>query len=148
MERLVGGWLAARAEHASPATYTFGDFANEHTDEALVALATGAEESADTNAAASGTTVEAAVVVHLPGPLLALVGGADRIEVTAQTVGEALAAVAAENPAFGTTVMPDGTVAESFLIAVGDEDIRGLSGLATPVTAGTEITVVMAMSGG
>ena len=139
MDRLVGAWLAER-NRRDDATFTLGDFCNVRTDEQLVAVATGAEAPAETE--------QTGVVVHLPGPLLDLVGGEDRFEVQADTVGEALALIAKENPAFGETVLPGGQVAPAFLIALGDDDIRGLDDLATPVTAGAEITIVMAMSGG
>jgi ferredoxin-nitrite reductase len=142
MERLVGGWLDAKAQRGgSGASYTLGDFCTGRTDEELVALATGTTVNAD----AEATDV---VSVHVPGPLLDLVGGQDQFEVQAQTVAEALAAVAREHPAFGAAVIPDGKVAEAFLLTVGDEDIRNLDGLATAVTVGSEISIVMAMSGG
>jgi len=143
MERLVGGWVAAKAERG-PGPFTFGDFCAEHDDDELKALAAG--EVAVAGAAADQT--ELGVLVHLPGPLLNLVSGQDRFEVPAQTVREALAAIAAQHPSFGTTVLPDGEVASAFLIAVGDDDIRGLDGLDTKVGSGTEISIVMAMSGG
>jgi len=68
--------------------------------------------------------------------------------VQAGTVGAALAAVAARFPEFGTTVVPGGEPAESFIIAIGDEDIRNLDGLASPVSSEQDIVIVMAMSGG
>ena len=87
-------------------------------------------------------------MLHVPGPLLSLVGGADEIKVSAATVGEALTAVAQAHSAFAKTVFPGGSVDKAFLVTVGDEDIRNLDGLATPVTPGTDITIVIAMSGG
>jgi ferredoxin-nitrite reductase len=146
LERLVGGWLSARGSNGHAAVgYTFGDFATELSDEALVALATGAYEG---SAAGSDAGGPADAVLHVPGPLLSLVGGADEIRVSATTVGEVLAAVSAAHPPFAETVFPGGHVAEAFLITVGDDDIRNLDGLVTPVTPGTDITIVMAMSGG
>jgi ferredoxin-nitrite reductase len=142
--RLVAGWLSTRErKNGHGAGYTFGDFCAGQSDEALLALATGAEvaggaESAD----------QAEAVLHVPGPLLSLVGGANEIKVSAGTVGDALAAVSQAHPAFAETVFPGGNVAEAFLITVGDDDIRNLDGLATPVTPGTDITIVVAMSGG
>ena len=141
LERLVAAWLAARATRSA----TFGDFIAERSDEQLLAIATGAVDATGLAAPEEGTT---GVLVHLPGPLLAMVGGADQVEVTALTVGEALAAVARENPAFGAAVIPGGKVDKTYLIAIEGEDIRNLQGLATPVAPGTEITVVMAMAGG
>jgi sulfite reductase beta subunit-like hemoprotein/molybdopterin converting factor small subunit len=141
MERLVGGWLDERASR-NDVNFTFGDYANLHNDEELAALAARAEVVTD------DAEREGAVLVRLPGPLLELVGGNDEIEVHATTVREALETVAKANPRFRATVIPGREVAEAFLITVGDEDIRSLNGLATRVSAGSEIGIVMAMSGG
>ena len=143
LERLVGGWLSARDERGLATGYTFWDFCAELNDEQLLALVTSAD-------AAGGTepSGQADAVLHVPGPLLSLVGGADQIKVGATTVGGALAAVSGVHPAFAKTVFPGGHVAEAFLITVGDDDIRNLDGLATPVSPGSDITIVMAMSGG
>ena len=48
----------------------------------------------------------------------------------------------------GATVLPGGKVAKAFLVAIGDDDIRGLDGLATQVQPGQDIIIAMAMSGG
>ena len=144
LERLVGGWLADRAEQqAAPDSFTLGDYCAAHTDEELIAVALGTDGAVEIADDAAGT-----VLVRLPGPLLEYVGGADEFEVKAETVGEALAAVARRHPKFGSTVVADGEVAGAFLVTLADDDIRNLEGLATPVTAGSEISIVMAMSGG
>ncbi|MHB2024029.1 MAG: hypothetical protein ACYCO3_11965 [Mycobacteriales bacterium] len=139
MARLVGAWLAERDAKGDSA-FTLGDYCNAHGDAELLAVATGSQLST--------AVEESAVAVRLPGPLLPLVDGADRLDVRAGTVGEALAAVAARFPAFGAQVLPDGSVGEAFLVAIGDDDIRTLDGLATPVSPDQEIVIVMAMSGG
>jgi sulfite reductase beta subunit-like hemoprotein len=139
MDRLVGAWLDERDANGGSA-YTLGDFCNAHGDEELIAIANGA----DAGQAAADTSV----AVRIPGPVLPLVNGEDRVDVQAATVGEALAAVAARFPEFGATVLPDGEVAKAFLVAIGDDDIRGLDGLATPVQPDQDIIIAMAMSGG
>ena len=139
MDRLVGAWLAER-DGSGGSAYRMGDFCNAHSDEELIAIANGAE--------AGEVAADTSVAVRLPGPVLPLVNGEDRVDVQAATVGEALAAVAARFPEFGATVLPGGQVAEAFLVAIGDDDIRGLDGLATPVQPGMDIVIVMAMSGG
>jgi ferredoxin-nitrite reductase len=141
LERLVGAWLAARNERADGIDYTFGDFCNEHDDETLIAIARDASP-------AYAELATDTVTVHIPGPLLDLVGGEDEIEVRAATVGDALAAVTARHRKFGETVLPEGAVAGAFLVTLADEDIRGLDGLSTLVSAGASIGIVMAMSGG
>ncbi|HVX47109.1 MAG TPA: hypothetical protein VHC49_24680 [Mycobacteriales bacterium] len=139
MDRLVGAWLSERNAGADM-SFTLGDFCNAHTDDELIAIAN------DTETAEA--TVDTSVTVRLPGPLLSLVQGEDRIDVQATTVEEALTAVATRFPAFAAKVMPDGQVPAAFLITIGDDDIRTLDGLATVVQPGQEIIVVMAMSGG
>ena len=139
MDRLVGAWLAERNERGD-ASFTLGDFTNAHDDAELVAIATDTEVGAH--------VVDDVVAVRVPGPLLELVNGEDRVDVHAPTVGEALAAVAAKFPAFGPRVIPSGAVSEEFLVAIGDDDIRTLDGLDTPVQPGVDIVIVMAMSGG
>ncbi|HEU5034838.1 MAG TPA: MoaD/ThiS family protein [Mycobacteriales bacterium] len=138
MHRLVGAWLAERDERGDIG-FTLGDFCNARADEELIAIATGGQ---------AATVDTETVAVRLPGPLLALVQGEDRLDVHAATVREALASVAGRFPAFGDTVLPGGEVAESFLIAIGDDDIRTLNGLDTAVAPGQDIVIVMAMSGG
>jgi ferredoxin-nitrite reductase len=139
VDRLVGAWLAERNSRGE-ASFTLGDFCNAHTDDELIAVAN------DTEVVAVG--FETTVAVRVPGPLLPLVDGEDRVDVQAATVGEALAAVAVRFPEFGATVLPGGKVAESFLVAIGDDDIRGLDGMNTPVQTDMDIVIVMAMSGG
>lgn len=137
LDRLVGAWLAERQDGAS-----FGDFCDAHTDEDLLAIAVGSVPAEGPEAPVTD------VVVLVPGPLQRFVGGADELTVAGGTVGEVLAGIAREHPEFGSTVIPDGTVAGAFLVTLADDDIRGLQGLATAVAPGDVITVVMAMAGG
>jgi ferredoxin-nitrite reductase len=139
MDRLVGAWLEERNAQGNLA-YTLGDFCNSHSDAELIAIANDSE--------LAEATPDTSVAVRVPGPLLEHVGGEDRLDVQAATVGEALAAVAARYPSFGTTVMPDGVINGAFLVALGDEDIRDLDGLQTKVQPGVDIIIVMAVAGG
>ncbi|GBC87261.1 Sulfite reductase [ferredoxin] [bacterium HR12] len=138
LARLVEAWIA------DPTAPSFGAFCDARTDEELRAIATGApaEVAAAAEEAATGP------VVRIPGVLLPLTDGADRIEVAAGTVGEALAEVARRHPRFGEVVLQGEGVAEAYLVVVNEEDVRGLDGLATRVGPGDEITVLVAMAGG
>lgn len=144
LENLVGAWLHERQTQPTPAGFTFGDFCALRSDEELIGIALGTAVSTEADAPS--------VLVRIPGPLLASVDGADEIAVVGSTVGEVLAVVSAAHPRFAATLFdgsPDHSqVNGAFLVAVGDDDIRGLSGLATAVSPGDEITLVMAMSGG
>jgi ferredoxin-nitrite reductase len=140
LDRLVGAWLAESPDDS------FGEFCDAHPDEELLAIAV---DSPAVNPAGAGTEpVTPGITVLVPGPLQRFVGGADELAVAGTTVGEVLAAITREHPGFGSTVLPDGTVAGAFLVTVADDDIRNRDGLATAVTPGDVITIVMAMAGG
>jgi ferredoxin-nitrite reductase len=143
MDNLVGSWLAARSALADPTGFTFGDYCATQSDEQLVATALGQAGPAEE---------ETGVLVRIPGPLLEFVGGEDEITVRAGTVGEALAQVSERHPRFGHTLFegdPTRTrINAAYLVALGDDDIRGLDGLATELGPDAEITLVMAMAGG
>lgn len=143
LDRLVGAWLTERDEESADSSFVFGDFCDRHTDEELLAIASG--EPAPGGEAAEGA---AGVLVRVPGPLQQFVDGSDELTVVGATVGDVLAEIARLHPEFGSTVTPDGAVAGAFLITHGDDDIRNLRGLNTRVIPGDAITVVMAMAGG
>ena len=92
-----------------------------------------------------------AVVFHIPGYLRPFTAGAARVSLDASpaTVGEALAALWALHPGVRDRVVTEpGEVRQHVNVFVGDENIRWTGGLATPVTSGTEISIVPAVSGG
>jgi sulfite reductase beta subunit-like hemoprotein len=151
MERLVGAWLSER----SSTDVTFGQFVDTRTDEDLSAWARGENGALAATAArpaqngrrrASGTGE--GVAVHIPGPLLPLVDGADLIEVPAGTVGEVLAAVGRAHPKFAEAVIPGGEISETYLVFLNEDDVQALEGLRTPAAAGSRIAILVAMSGG
>ncbi len=137
--RLVEAWLREKAQRGNG--YTFRDFVDAHTDEALQALAVGK--------AAAREETPRRPVVRIPGMLLAYSGGADRVEVEARTVREALEALRAQYPQLVEHVLaPDGTVHPGVNLFVGEEDVRGLGGLDAPLRPGEELTILPALSGG
>lgn len=148
LERLVGAWLQARHDQTDPGSYGFGDFCDEHTDAQLTTLAAPPASGPRQHGPGPEAT---GVSVQLPGPLHRYADGADELTLdatTASTVGTVLAELARRRPALGAVLFPDQQVAGAFLITVGEDDIRALQGLATPVGPGDVIGVVMAMAGG
>jgi len=141
LERLVGGWLQAREEHTGPGHYRFADFCDDRTDAELTALAGGPSEPAKTQDLS-------AVRVLVPGPLQRYVDGADELTVEAGTVREVLTDISRRHPDLGALLFPDQQVAGSFLVTLGDDDIRTLQGLDTPVHPGDAISIINAMAGG
>ena len=77
------------------------------------------------------------VKVRIPTQLRALAGGAGEVEVEGATVGDALKALDASHPGFGERIFDDNGNLRRFVnVFVGEEDIRFLDGLGTPVPAG------------
>ncbi|MFN8232059.1 MAG: MoaD/ThiS family protein [Actinomycetota bacterium] len=147
LARLIEAWLAERPRDGSPSG--FADFCHGRTDRQLAAIARGEPDRPTPAPGGDGEGDDpAGVTVHIPGPLLPLVGGADRIEVEAATVREALGRIASDHPGFARAVLAEGSVADAFLVFVGDEDVQGLEGADTPVRPGDRISILVAMAGG
>lgn len=89
------------------------------------------------------------VKVRIPTQLRSLSGGAGEVEVEATTVGEALKALDAAHSGFAERIFDDsGNVRRFVNVFLGDEDIRFLEGVETPVPAGGLISIVPAVAGG
>ena len=93
-----------------------------------------------------------AVTVYIPTPLRDFTGGKRRVTLEGRpaTVTEVLAALWAAHPGLRHRVMDEqGRLRPHVNVFVGREDIRGTGGLRTPLpTAGTEIVILPAVSGG
>jgi ferredoxin-nitrite reductase len=137
--RLVEAWLRERARRGRE--FTFRDFVDARTDDQLRALALGE--------VVEDETPPHRPVVRVPGMLLAYSGGADRLEVDARTVREALDALRGRYPELAAQILtPQGDVHPSVNLFVGEEDVRGLGGLDTPLRPGDELTILPALAGG
>ncbi len=89
------------------------------------------------------------VKVRIPTQLRTLSGGAGEVEVEGATVGEALKALDVSHPGFAERIFDDsGNIRRFVNVFVGEEDIRFLDGLGTPVPSGALISVVPAVAGG
>lgn len=91
------------------------------------------------------------VSLRLPHALVPYARGSSTLAVEAPcaTVGEALATVAARWPAVTDRILTEqGVVRRHVNVFVGNESIRFLDGLATPLSHGDTITIVAAVSGG
>jgi molybdopterin synthase sulfur carrier subunit len=95
------------------------------------------------------TVTEMSVKVRIPTQLRPLAGGAGEVEVQASTVGEALKALDAAYPGLGERIFDaNGELRRFVNVFMGDEDVRFLEGLATPVPEGSVVSVVPAVAGG
>jgi MoaD family protein len=92
-----------------------------------------------------------AVIFHIPGALREFTGGRRSVEMeqSPKILGDALSALYALYPGVRDRVITEqGQVRQHINIFVGDENIRYTGGLATPLPANSEISIVPAVSGG
>jgi molybdopterin synthase sulfur carrier subunit len=89
------------------------------------------------------------VTVRIPQPLRRFTENRDVIELSAGTVGDVLEQLERQYPGITERLRdPDGQLRRFVNIYVDGEDIRFLSGLATEVRDGMEISIIPAIAGG
>lgn len=91
------------------------------------------------------------VFFHIPGGLREFTAGKSRVEIddSPATLADALAALWTRYPGVRDRVATEqGQVREHINIFIGDENVRYTGGLASPIPAGSEISIVPAVSGG
>ena len=96
-------------------------------------------------------TSEMSITFHIPGPLRAFTAGLSRVEIASSpaTLRDALENLCAAFPGIRDRIVnEEGQVREHINVFVGNEDVRYTGGLATPVSAGAEILIIPAISGG
>ena len=90
-----------------------------------------------------------AVTIKLPTQLRTSAGGVAETQAEGGTVGEVLEALYAQHGELRDRIAGDDGEPRRFVnVYVGGEDIRFLDGLATPVAAGDEVTILPAVAGG
>src|SRR5439155_7288620 len=91
------------------------------------------------------------ITFHIPGPLRSFAEGRTQVELemSAATLSDALEALWIVCPGIRDRVITEqGQIREHINVFVGNEDVRYTGGLATPIPAGSEISIVPAISGG
>lgn len=91
------------------------------------------------------------VTFHIPGALREFTAGRTRvaIEGSPATLADALSVLWTLHPGVRDRVATEqGQVREHINIFIGDENVRYTGGLASPLSAGSEISIVPAVSGG
>lgn len=95
------------------------------------------------------TNGSASVTIRIPTPLRAQAGHQPAVRVHAATVGEALQALVSQFPPLEPNLYdPAGRLRSFVNIYLGDEDIRYLDGMDTPVSEGAELSIVPSIAGG
>lgn len=90
-----------------------------------------------------------AVTITIPTALRQYAGGKSSAAFEAGAIGEVLAALVEQNPALAKQLYNEQGVLRSFVnIYVGDEDIRYLQGVETPVPDGETVSIIPAIAGG
>jgi molybdopterin synthase sulfur carrier subunit len=89
-----------------------------------------------------------ATAVRIPTQLRPLAGGASELTVEGETVGEVLNALEAAHPGFGDRLFDENGALRRFVnVFLGEEDVRFLDGLNTPV-GNQGLSIVPAVAGG
>ena len=89
------------------------------------------------------------VTVRIPTPLRNMTGGASQSVVEAGSVREMIGALEAQHPGLASRLCEDSGEIRRFVnVFVGDEDIRFLQGLDTPLAEGTSVSIIPAVAGG
>jgi MoaD family protein len=89
------------------------------------------------------------VVVKIPTQLRAAAGGEAQAEVEGTTVQEVLEGLFERHGELRARIADDdGSLRRFVNVYVAGEDIRFLDGLATPVSDGSEVTILPAVAGG
>ena len=89
------------------------------------------------------------VKIKIPAQLRTLTEGAEVVEATGATVGEALADLGGRYTDIAPRLFDDAGQLRRFVnVYVGDEDIRFTDGLATEVSEGERLTILPAVAGG
>jgi molybdopterin synthase sulfur carrier subunit len=87
--------------------------------------------------------------VRIPTPLRKYTEGKDEVSVTGANVRELLDNLDSTHSGIGERIRDDkGAVRRFVNIFVGEEDIRFLDGLDTPVKDGDEVSIIPAIAGG
>jgi molybdopterin synthase sulfur carrier subunit len=88
------------------------------------------------------------VLVRLPTILRPLADGQALVRAEGQTVGEVFADLEQRHPGIGDRLVDQRGLHQFVNVFVGDEDVRYLDGLDTPVPEGAEISILPAVAGG
>ncbi len=87
--------------------------------------------------------------VRIPTPLRSATGGAPEVKVDASTVRDMIADLERQHPGIRERLCDESGEVRRFVnVFVGDEDIRFLQGMDTPIPDGASVSIVPAVAGG
>ncbi|MDB4994656.1 MAG: MoaD and/or ThiS family protein [Myxococcaceae bacterium] len=88
------------------------------------------------------------ITVRIPAALRTVTGGQDEVKGAGSTLGEILDDLETRHPGIKDRLLDAKGVRRFINIYVGEEDVRFLEGLKTPVKTGDQISIVPAIAGG
>jgi sulfur-carrier protein len=89
------------------------------------------------------------VTVRIPTPLRKVTSGVSEVAVEAATVKQMIEDLERQYPGMRERICEsDGQVRRFVNVFVGDEDIRFLQGIETPIPEGTQVSIIPAVAGG
>ncbi|HYN74719.1 MAG TPA: MoaD/ThiS family protein [Candidatus Limnocylindria bacterium] len=89
-----------------------------------------------------------AVEVSIPTILRSYTGGAKAVEASGATLEDVVKDLDANHPGLSDRLVDAGALRRFVNVYVNDEDVRFLSGLATPLADGDSVTILPAVAGG
>jgi molybdopterin synthase sulfur carrier subunit len=89
------------------------------------------------------------VTVTIPTPLRRLTGGAGQVTADGATLRELIEDLERRFPGMRERLLDEAGALRRFVnVFVGDEDVRFLAGLETPLEEGAQVSIVPAVAGG
>ena len=89
------------------------------------------------------------VTVRIPTPMRQLTGGAAEVAVAAGSLADVIRSLQAAHPGAADRVLDETGALRRFVnVYVGDEDVRYLDGLETPIPDGETVSIIPAVAGG
>jgi sulfur-carrier protein adenylyltransferase/sulfurtransferase len=86
--------------------------------------------------------------IRIPSPLRAFTGGQAQVTVSGNTVGEALDDLVTQYPELRQHLYEGESLRNFVKVFLGDEDVRFLDGISTPVSVDTELRIIPSIAGG
>jgi molybdopterin synthase sulfur carrier subunit len=87
-------------------------------------------------------------IVRIPASLRTLTGGKDEVAAAGDTVGQVIDDMDNKHPGIKDRLLDAKGVRRFVNIYVGEEDVRFLEGLETPLKTGDQMTIMPAIAGG
>jgi molybdopterin synthase sulfur carrier subunit len=89
-----------------------------------------------------------AVTIRIPTPLRSLTKGEEKVSADGATVRAVINHLEEKHPGLKERLLDDKGIRRFVNLYLGDEDVRFLQGLDTPLKAGDELSIIPAIAGG